>query len=104
MLNPAASGGVLLTDPANIYININKFDSTPAEEERCRRFDSVELSADSNKAAAVPKELVGRISQEVRARTTIGDIEALRKAVAEGTYFPDPFKIAGKMLFHVEGQ
>lgn len=102
MLNPTASGGVSLTETSNVYINLNKYDVAPTEE-RWRRFDSVELSAESNRDTAVPKELVGRISQEVRATTTIGDIEALRKAVAEGKYHPDPFKIAGKMLFHVEG-
>lgn len=102
MLNPAVSRNVTVTDPGNIYINnLNKYDAVSTEE-KWRRFDSVELSADTDKIAAVPKELVGRISQEVRATTTIGDIEALRQAVSEGKYFPDPLKIAQKMLFHVE--
>lgn len=101
MLNPAVSRGVTPTDPGSVYINLVKHDITPTEG-KWRRFDSVELSADSNNAIAVPKELVGQISQEVRATTTIGDIEALRQAVANGTYKPDPFKIAGKMLFLVE--
>lgn len=99
MLNTAVSGGISLNDPSNVYVNRNKCDVAPAEEKR-RRFDLVELSDD--KDTAVPKDLVGRISKEVRTTTTIGDIERLRKAVAEGTYFPDPIRIAGKMLFHVE--
>ena len=99
MLNTAVSGGVSLNDPSNVYINLNKCDITPTEE-KWRRFDSVELSDD--KDTTVPKDLVGRISQEVRTTTTIGDIERLRKAVKEGKYFPDPIKIAGRMLFHVE--
>lgn len=101
MLNPTASRGVTLTEPGNVYMNLMKRDIAPVED-KSRRFDSVELSADTNRAIAVPKGLVGQISQEVRATTTIGDIEALRKAVADGTYVPDPMKIAERMLFLVE--
>ncbi len=90
-----------MTDPGNVYINKIRRDVVQSED-KTRRFDSFELSMKASKEQSIQKELVGQISQEVRATTTIGDIEALRQAVADGTYTPDPFRIAEKMLFLVE--
>lgn len=47
------------------------------------------------------KNMVSRISQEVRTATTTGDIQALKRAVAAGEYVPNPMKIADKILFMV---
>lgn len=62
-------------------------------------FDSVTLSTSNNSF----KELVGRLSHEVRTTTTTGDIRALRQQVASGTYKPDASAIAARMLFLGEG-
>ena len=62
------------------------------------KFDSVTLSADSSNNSFY-KTLVGRLTQEVRAATTTGDIRALRAEVAAGTYKPDASAIAARMLF-----
>lgn len=48
--------------------------------------------------SAFQKELVSRLSKEVRTATTTGDIRALRQAVSAGTYVPDPMAIAGRIL------
>ena len=48
--------------------------------------------------------LVGKLSQEVRAATTTGDIAALRQQVSAGEYTPDPTAIAARMLFFGEGR
>ena len=47
------------------------------------------------------KNMVSRISQEVRTATTTGDIQALKQEVAAGEYVPNPMEIADKILFMV---
>ena len=44
------------------------------------------------------KELVGRISQEIRIRPTCREIESLQVQIREGRYQPDPQEIAARML------
>ena len=44
------------------------------------------------------KELVGRISQEIRIRPTCREIESLQAQIREGRYQPDPQEIAARML------
>ena len=66
------------------------------------KYDSVTLST-LNDSASSFKEMVGRLSQEVRTTTTTGDIRALRQQVASGTYKPDASAIAARMLFLGEG-
>ncbi len=39
------------------------------------------------------KELVGRISQEIRIRPTCREIESLQAQIREGRYQPDPRKL-----------
>ena len=48
-------------------------------------------------------ELVGRMTQEVRAATTTGDIASLRQQVSAGQYQPDPMSMAARILFLGEG-
>ena len=70
--------------------------SVPAES---GNFDSVTLSTTTDNF----KEIVGRLTQEVRATTTTGDIRQLRQQVAAGTYKPDASAIAARILFLGEG-
>ena len=62
-------------------------------------FDSVTLSTSTDSF----KEIVGRLTQEVRTTTTTGDIRTLRQQIASGTYKPDASAIAARMLFLGEG-
>ena len=48
------------------------------------------------------KELVGRISQEIRIRPTCREIESLQAQIREGRYQPDPQEIAARMLLQKE--
>ena len=68
------------------------------------KYDSVILSSSVDDTSRFYKELVGRLSQEVRTTTTTGDIRALRQQVASGTYKPDASAIAARMLFLGEGR
>ena len=61
-------------------------------------FDSVTLSTSTDSF----KEIIGRLTQEVRTTTTTGDIRVLRQQVASGTYKPDASAIAARMLFFGE--
>ena len=65
------------------------------------KFDSAVISAEASKNA-YQMSVVGRLSQEVRASTTTGDIQELHRAVASGEYHPDPMSIARSILFMME--
>lgn len=60
--------------------------------------DSASFSPAPAGEGAFRKELISRVSRDVRTATTTGDIRALQQAVSAGTYTPDPAAIAGRML------
>lgn len=62
------------------------------------KYDSITLSTTSDGTSRF-KDLVGRLTQEVRTATTTGDIRALRSEVSSGTYQPNASAIAARMLF-----
>lgn len=62
------------------------------------KYDSITLSTSADGTSRF-KDLVGRLTQEVRTTTTTGDIRTLRNEVAAGTYCPDASAIAARMLF-----
>lgn len=74
--------------------------STAINHAEAASFDSVAISEEP---ASFQKEMVSRISHEIRTSTTTGRIQELRQAVADGTYKPDPARIARCMLYHLEG-
>ena len=61
------------------------------------KYDSITLSKSSGENR-FHKDLVGRITQEIRTTTTTGDIRALRQQVASGQYQPDASAIAARIL------
>ena len=61
------------------------------------KYDSITLSHSSGENRFY-KDLVGRISQEVRTTTTTGDIRELRRQIASGEYRPNASAIAARML------
>jgi negative regulator of flagellin synthesis FlgM len=62
------------------------------------KYDSVTLSSQTEESR-FRKELDSRLANEVRTAASTGDIQRLRKEVAEGTYTPDPMRIARRILY-----
>lgn len=96
------SSGISSIGPAKIY------QTKAGQKERAKvslgnnKYDSVTISAPSQDGRFLG--LVGRLSQEVRAATTTGDIASLRQQVASQEYTPDPMAIAARILFLGEGR
>ena len=67
-----------------------------------QKYDSACFSEHTSGADSFFKNLVSRISQDVRTTTTTADIRCLRNSVQSGDYMPDPQTIASKMLLFVE--
>lgn len=76
---------------------------TRVSGERTNNYDSVSFSAPASGEDKFRMALVGRLTQEVRAAHTTGDIAALRAEVAAGNYTPDPVAIARRMMLLGEG-
>ena len=96
------SSGISPIGPAKVYR------TKAGQKERAKvsfgsnQYDSVTISAPGQDSRFL--NLVGKLSQEVRAATTTGDIAALRQQVASGEYTPDPMAIAARILFLGEGR
>ena len=98
MLTSSRSGIISSVGRSQRYYNTTEREihSQPIQSEG--KYDSITLSADNIERSAF-KDLVGRLTQEIRATTTTGDIRALRQQVASGQYEPDTSAIAARMLF-----
>lgn len=100
MLTPFGPGGISpLGRPKTYYSVSRRGASQQAAAER--KYDTFSAEAASGKSS-FHMSLVGRLSQEVRANTTTGDIQELRRSVAAGEYRPDPMSIARSILFMAE--
>lgn len=102
VLTSSGYGAISSVGPAKVYR------TKTGQKERTKvslgsyKYDSVTISAPGQDSRFLG--LVGKLSQEVRAATTTGDITALRQQVASGEYVPDPAAIAARMLFLGEGR
>ena len=98
MLTSSRSGIISSVGRSQRYYNTTEREihSQPIQSEG--KYDSITLSAGNIERNAF-KDLVGRLTQEIRATTTTGDIRALRQQVASGQYEPDASAIAARMLF-----
>lgn len=98
MLTSSRSGIISSVGRTQRYYNTTERDihSQPVQSEG--KYDSITLSATNSERSSF-KDLVGRLTQEVRATTTTGDIRALRQQVASGQYEPNASAIAARMLF-----
>ncbi len=65
-------------------------------------FDSVSISHEADVQSRFHKDMVSRLSNEIRTATTTGRIQELRQAVQSGEYHPDPVRIAKHLLFQLE--
>lgn len=63
-----------------------------------QHYDQFEFSERLEGMERERKELVGRISQEIRIRPTNSQLEELQKQIRAGTYQPEPQEIAARML------
>ena len=102
VLTSSGYGAISSIGPAKVYR------TRTGQKERTKvtsgnnQFDSLTISAPSQDSQFLG--LVGKLSQDVRAATTTGDIAALRQQVASGEYTPDPMAIAARILFLGEGR
>ena len=72
--------------------------STSRPQAERKVYDQFQLSIQPGGEETRMKELVGRISQEIRIRPTCREIESLQAQIREGRYQPDPQEIAARML------
>ena len=87
--------------PTNAYQSNVKRDSTHMGK-NMTQFDSVMISANIKERDTRQKELVGRISRQVRTVTSSSELEQLHQTVADGIYQADPYEIAGRILLLAE--
>lgn len=98
-----SNSGVFRTTPssASIYYQSSTERIACVQDTGCtpHQYDSVTISASPTGEILFQKELVSRLSNEIRTVTTTGDIQALRQQVSSGTYQVDPSCIAARMLY-----
>lgn len=102
MLSSSGYSAISSIVPSKVYRTSAERDNrvrTVRDARTAENYDSVTLSASVSGKSRFHMELVGRLSQEVRAATTTGDIHALRQQVSSGEYAPDPVTIARRILF-----
>jgi negative regulator of flagellin synthesis FlgM len=96
MLTSSDYDAVLAVMPTKLYgVNGEKDVQASATPPK---YDSVTLSSQTEESR-FRKEMASRIAQEVRTATSTGDIQRLRQEVSEGTYQPDPMRIARRILY-----
>lgn len=71
---------------------------TEKSRETGGEFDQVDISQQSSGESRFQKELAARLVQDVRASTSIGDIQQLRDQIQSGTYRLNSVSIASAML------
>ena len=102
MLTSSGYGAISSIGPAKVYRTKTEQKERTKVGSGTNKFDSVTISTPSQDGHFLG--LVGKLSQEVRAATTTGDIASLRQQVADHEYTPDPAAIAARILFLGEGQ
>lgn len=100
MLSSFGTGGVGPVNRAKAYYPVSRRSANQKTSPGQKR-DTFSAEA-ASKSDSFHRSVVGRLSQEVRAATTTGDIQELRRSVASGEYQPDPMSIARSILFMAE--
>lgn len=99
VLTSSGYGAISALAPTQVYRTAKGQENrVRTSGERTNKYDSVSFSAPASGEDKFRMALVGRLTQEVRAAHTTGDIAALRAQVASGSYTPDPVAIAKRML------
>lgn len=102
MITSSGSGSISPLGPSAAYYTTPDRDSH-SHIAHNPQYDSISISPTPTGDGRFYKEVVSRLSREVRTATTTGDIQALRQQVANGQYVPDPMAIAARILFLGEG-
>ena len=102
VLTSSGYGAISSIGPAKVYRTKTGHKERAKVTSGNNKFDSVTISTPSQDSRFLG--LVGKLSQEVRAATTTGDIASLRQQVADREYSPDPAAIAARIMFLGEGQ
>lgn len=63
-----------------------------------QNYDQFELSEPPQGQERQCREIVAQISSEIRSHPTRGQLAQLKSQIEEGTYHPDPYEIAARML------
>ncbi len=99
VLTSSGYGAISALAPAQVYRTAKGQENrVRAAGEVHNKYDSVSFSAPASGEDKFRMALVGRLTQEVRAVHTTGDIAALRAQVSAGSYTPDPMAIAKRMM------
>ena len=99
MLTSSGYGAISALAPTQVYRTAKGQEyRVRASGEKTNQYDSVSFSTPASGEDKFRMALVGRLTQEIRAVNTTGDIAALRAQVANGSYTPDPVAIARRML------
>ena len=99
VLTSSGYGAISALAPAQVYRTAKGQENrVRASGEKTNQYDSVSFSTPASGEDKFRMALVGRLTQEVRADHTTGDIAALRAQVASGTYTVSPMSIAKRML------
>ena len=98
MLTSSGYGAISSIAPAKVYRKNTEREPRAASASGHNNYDSVTLSSAPTKDSRFHRDLVGRLTQEVRTANTTGDIQKLRQAVSAGSYSPDPMSIAARIL------
>lgn len=98
MLSSSSSGVISALAPTQVYRTAQGQPQRLKVAGNSNKFDSVSFSTPASSDDKFRMALVGRLTQEVRAAHTTGDIAALHDQVAAGSYAPDATSIARRML------
>ena len=99
MRTSSRSGSLSPVGRSNLYHPVTEREPhTQTVSGESGKYDSITLSTTSDGTSRF-KDLIGRLTQEVRTTTTTGDIRALHHEVSSGTYQPNASAIAARMLF-----
>ena len=63
-----------------------------------QKYDQFQLSDRLDGKEKRIQDLVGQISKEIRRRPTCNELSALQKQIKDGTYQPNSYEIAARML------
>ncbi len=98
MMTPSSSGAISPVGATKTYF-MNADREVQLNTAQSPQYDSVSISPAPTGDSRFHREVVSRLSKEIRTATTTGDIQALRQQVASGQYTPDPMAIAARILF-----
>lgn len=94
-MNRISDGGLY---PVGVHHYPGSGRAAAAQRADSARFDQMQFTSPSGGTEKRVLDLTGRVSQQVRARHTTGEIARLQRQVREGTYQPDAREIAARML------